>query len=350
MCKGAVIQLVRKRYVSLLNVLACFSVVMLHANGIFWSHPKGRLWISSLFIETFFYWAVPVFFMLSGVTLLDYRDKYTTLEYAKKRIRRTLIPFMAWSFFGMLFRQFYSNMNVDWSFTGIVSGMITSRYIDIYWFFMPLFAVYMCIPALGAVPCNTRLRVFKPLCWLGVIFVVVLPFICTLLKIDYNRDLVPPVVCGYMVYLLAGYCLDKSQLKLSVRLIIYFFGILGWAAHFWGTHVLSYGQSYIDGTFKGYLNLPGFMHSVAVFVFVKQITASHWLDKVPYLYSFFDRLSGLTFGIYLIHFYFVIAVPGLLHIKTASMLYRTFGAVGIFALSAIITFCLKKIPLLKHIV
>ena len=340
----------RKRYVSLLNVLACFSVVMLHTNGIFWSHPKGRLWISSLFIETFFYWAVPVFFMLSGVTLLDYRDKYTTLEYAKKRIRRTLIPFMAWSIFGMLFRQFYSNMNVDWSFTGIVSGMITSRYIDIYWFFMPLFAIYMCIPALGAVPGNIRLSIYEPLCCLGVVFVVVLPFVSALLRIEYNRDLIPPVVSGYMIYTLAGYCLDKRQLSLPTRLMIYFFGILGWAAHFWGTHVLSLDQPYIDGTFKGYLNLPCFMHSVAVFVFIRQLSESHWLDSKPIFDTVISNLASVTFGVYLMHFYFVIAVPDLLNIKTASIIYRTIGATGIFTLCAMITFLLRKIPLLKHVV
>ena len=58
-----------KLYISVANVFACISVIILHANGIFWTRPSGRLWITSNFLETIFYWPVPIFFMLSGVTL-----------------------------------------------------------------------------------------------------------------------------------------------------------------------------------------------------------------------------------------------------------------------------------------
>lgn len=33
-------------YVTILNVVASFSVVALHTNGIFWTRPTGRLWIT----------------------------------------------------------------------------------------------------------------------------------------------------------------------------------------------------------------------------------------------------------------------------------------------------------------
>ena len=59
-------------YLTVLNVLSAWCVVMLHCNGIFWTRPEGRLWITSNFIETACYFAVPIFFMISGITLLDY--------------------------------------------------------------------------------------------------------------------------------------------------------------------------------------------------------------------------------------------------------------------------------------
>ena len=68
----------KKLYIAILNILACQSVIILHANGVFWSHPSGSLWITSNFLETFFYPAVPIFFMISGATLLDYRQRYGT--------------------------------------------------------------------------------------------------------------------------------------------------------------------------------------------------------------------------------------------------------------------------------
>lgn len=31
-------------YLTVLNVLSAWCVVMLHCNGIFWTRPEGRLW------------------------------------------------------------------------------------------------------------------------------------------------------------------------------------------------------------------------------------------------------------------------------------------------------------------
>jgi surface polysaccharide O-acyltransferase-like enzyme len=59
-------------YIAALNVLGALGVVLLHANNVFWSRPKGTLWLSANLIETFFYWPVPIFFMITGATLIDY--------------------------------------------------------------------------------------------------------------------------------------------------------------------------------------------------------------------------------------------------------------------------------------
>lgn len=66
----------RSTWITCANVLACLAVIMLHCNGVFWSHPSGMLWITSNFIETAFFWAVPVFFMIIGAVQIDYHKKY----------------------------------------------------------------------------------------------------------------------------------------------------------------------------------------------------------------------------------------------------------------------------------
>lgn len=50
-----------------------------------------------LAIEVLFYWAVPIFFMLTGATLMRYRERYDTKTFLLKRFQRTVIPFLAWS-------------------------------------------------------------------------------------------------------------------------------------------------------------------------------------------------------------------------------------------------------------
>lgn len=91
-------------YLTTLNVLSCFSVIMLHCNTIYWQAPVGKVWISANFIETAFYFAVPIFFMVSGCTLFDYRKRYSTSTYFHKRFGKTVFPFLVWSFLLMLIR------------------------------------------------------------------------------------------------------------------------------------------------------------------------------------------------------------------------------------------------------
>lgn len=56
--------------ISLLNVLACISVVILHANGSFWSFRSDNSWAINNIIECIFYFAVPVFFMITKEKIL----------------------------------------------------------------------------------------------------------------------------------------------------------------------------------------------------------------------------------------------------------------------------------------
>ena len=83
------------RYLSFLSVVACLAVVFLHTNGCFWNFSAtGRYWLTANIIESVFYFAVPVFFMISGATLIDYSERYSTTVFFKKRILKTVIPFV----------------------------------------------------------------------------------------------------------------------------------------------------------------------------------------------------------------------------------------------------------------
>lgn len=147
----------------LMNIAACIAVIILHVNGAFWDGPTKDYWKNCVFAETAFYWAVPVFFMLSGATLMDYRNRYTTIEYFKKRISKTVIPFLMWSFISILWAVYI----VHWldasevsTWQGVVNTIANTKAMSIYWFFPPLFAIYMCIPALSEIPEDKRKTVF----------------------------------------------------------------------------------------------------------------------------------------------------------------------------------------------
>ena len=97
----------RIEYISLASVLSAIAVVYLHANGCFWNFSRERYWVTANILECLFYFAVPVFFMIPGATLLNFFERYDLKNYLLKRIHKTLIPYVAWSIIGIIFRYFY---------------------------------------------------------------------------------------------------------------------------------------------------------------------------------------------------------------------------------------------------
>lgn len=101
--------------------------------------------------------------MITGVTLIDYREKYSTKEFCIKRIRKTVIPFFAWSIIGVMYMIFSGRMNVDFTVNGIryiISSILNANVITIYWFFIPLFSIYVCLPVISLIPKNVREKIF----------------------------------------------------------------------------------------------------------------------------------------------------------------------------------------------
>ena len=86
----------RIAYIDFMNIWACFGVVCLHCSGSVFEYGQieTRLWVLSMLVQTIMHPAVPLFFMITGTTLLEYRKKYSTKFYFKKRFLRTGIPFV----------------------------------------------------------------------------------------------------------------------------------------------------------------------------------------------------------------------------------------------------------------
>lgn len=72
-------------YMDILNIMATMAVLWLHTSEYaFEYNPQDPNWYISLIIQVVFIWAVPIFFMISGANLLNYRDRYDTKTFFKK--------------------------------------------------------------------------------------------------------------------------------------------------------------------------------------------------------------------------------------------------------------------------
>lgn len=255
-------------YIDLLNVLACFGVVVLHCNHCFWEGPQiGRAWITANAIEPLFYWSAPMFFMISGVTLMDYRQRMNTRLYFSQRVHKTLIPYLLWTLIALAIFFLYGRIpNITLRL--FTTELISPSVMGVYWFFPAIFGVYLCLPAISAI--QPRRQIFRYLLFAGFIGQSLLPLLFQFADLLAPTAFVPTVATGYIFYSILGYELASQNLAPKQRAIIYLLGLCGFLLQMLGTAVLSTPDS-ISHVFKGYLNLPAVLQTPAIFVAVRQL-------------------------------------------------------------------------------
>lgn len=334
------------------NVLSALAVVFLHVNVCFWNFKdKDSLiwWKSANIIESLFYFAVPVFFMITGSTLLDYDKRYGLKEYIKKRIVKTLIPYIIWSIIGLSFNVFVLKViNIsDLSIEYILKGLVENSFVGVYWFFTALFCVYLSIPLLSAVKSEKKIIIYSFISVLSLIINIIIPFIINVFSVDLNFEGYQVTVgSGYLFYVLTGYIICKIDIKRSIRIFIYMMALVGLALQIIGTYKMTVAQGEIIRTYKGYTNLPCVLYSIGIFVFIKYIS----VKLNDFIILIFRNLSGYTFGVYLIHIYLIRGVERYLRIDNTNLKYRLFAPFAVFFITVGMCWVIKKIPVVKNII
>lgn len=342
----------RKAYLTVLNVVACLSVVILHTNFTFWWYAPSRAWVTSNAIECVFIFAVPIFFMVSGATLLDYRRRYTTKDFFKKRAEKTLIPFVFWSIVSVFFTLWHEGKGAVtlWPIGTLLTDLLNANYMGPYWFFFSLFSVYISMPMLSAVPEEKRRSVYGYGIIAAGVINLLIPFLCSLTEGAFRVSgaLTVESMGGYLFFVLLGYWIDRYPIRRRWRVFVYILGLGGLLLQFFGTWGYSVRDGAINSLFKGYLNVPCALYAAAVFLFFKHFP----FDKLPkWFMTLCEFFGGQTFGIYLIHQFIITLVTDYFNDwDYRSIVFRTLGAFGFFLLSSAIVWILKKLPLIRRIV
>ena len=337
--------------IAFLQVVSAIAVVYLHCNTCFWSFSATeRYWRTANVIESIFYFAVPIFFMISGITLLDYQERYTTVTFFKKRIKKTFIPFICWSMIGAVYnvitaRVALQDLTLRYFINGFLGG---NTIISIYWFFPTLFCIYLGIPLFAAVSKEKRKSIFIYILIVGFLVNVLIPFFRNVLGLDFAYSYHLDVIASYYMWPICGYVLYNWPPSPNIRRLIYIGGIVGLLMHTIGTEKLSIELGSVSTTYKGYNNVPCIMYSIAVFLMLVQI--SHHIMLKKKIESLIKIISQYTFSIYLIHYFVLQGIIGILKIDNRWIVFRLIGPFVIILIAITITWLLRKIPFLNKIV
>lgn len=337
-----------KKYLSVLSVFSCLAVVILHTNSVFWTFSYDSYWWKSNLVESAFYFAVPIFFMISGCNLIDYNKKYNTKVYFLKRIRKTVVPFLLWSIIGygyLIVTGLWAAEKME--VKKAINLIFNSSIIGPYWFFIPLFAIYITIPAVAMVPEHSRKSIFEYLLTVGFAINMVLPLAFKLVGLEYNSSFYISMSGGYFFYALAGYYIDRYPIGKKYRILAYILGISGVLAQAIGTYILSYRDGTINQLYKGYLNVPTVFYAIAIFLLFKSIDTSRVIDR---MYRIMKWVSEDTFGIYLIHWYIIAYIQYHTQLNIYRISYWIGGGIIIFVISALLTKIIRRIPIIKNLI
>lgn len=334
-------------YYDCLNIAACISVVILHCNQMVHTWQPGKNWLFALLIEVLFYWAVPIFFMLTGATLMRYRDRYDTKTFLKKRAKRTVVPFIAWSLIWYLLISVRSG-EAHLGPRNFIDMMLNNQIEQVYWFFFPLFSIYLSMPLLSLLADNKRALAYG----VGVSFILqsVLPYALPILGINWPGSIAVLALSGNLLFTALGYLLSTTELTKKQRAAIYVLGLLATIFRFAYTAVSSESIGAVDRLYFNYLAFPAVLQGVAVFTLFKHLDFSLIDTKKTRIISV---ISSCSFGVYLIHKpildHFVLS-PHWLNIPMTSVMLRTIGALVFYIACVGMVLLLKKIPVVKSIV
>lgn len=335
----------RKNYISILNVLACIGVVILHTFET--GYTSDANFVFEVLIRAIAYCAVPVFFMITGATLIDYRERYDTKTFFKKRLLKVIIPLIIWSIIYFIINFFKGKFSInDLSFKFVFEYFFLVKTNPIFWFFVVIIGIYLAIPVISLIPQESRRKAFLYIIIITFVFNQFLPDLLYHLNLNYNYDLKFPLTySGWISFIFIGYYIDKYEIVKNHRVIIYVLGIIGFLTMVVPTIFISYHKNESCSWFDEYYDAPCVLYSASVFLFFKSKINNNQI--VMKIMPFFNFVAPTTLGIYVLH----IAIRDFLRYFYT---YSYFGMNLVLTLS-ILTICfivvkiVQKIPGLRHI-
>lgn len=325
----------RVAYYDVLNVISCFGVICLHSNGMIHTFMKDDIWWLRVLIEVCFYFAVPVFFMLSGATLLNYRERYSTSEFYKKRLQRTVIPYLFWS---ITFYCLYMIEHGACSWKEIINGLTMGQIpYTFYWFFIPLFMIYLFMPFLTLMVKQLNKKQLLILCTLLIVLQSFIPTLYLLLGIDLQFQL---PIGGFITFTLLGYLLSISNYESNGKCFIWI--LLCSLASLIIRYLIIFDADEKPYGLFSYFGIYSILPSIAIFMVVKRMVQHRTVHNI------WRFLAKRSFGVYLLHFFIICVLRK--YIPYTNLLFITFGTFIVYLLAVFITYTLQKNRYIKHII
>lgn len=343
----------RKTELDVIRIIACFFVVVIHVSGYGMEamEPTTFNWMIRNLVVCAVRCAVPVFFMLSGILFME-KDLTIKVLY-KKYVARIMIAWGIWSAFYAAIDYVARMKTGEASLKYFFSQFLTGHYH--MWFLMALLTAYVMLPILQKLVRTCSPFEVKYLGIVGLIGVIGKETLDPLLKGTawdniWNNLGMADVPKG-VIYFVLGYYLYKNRdvllnglFSAGKCMVFYVLSVMVMA----GTNMIcAYLSGQNSAVASGYLNLCVVVSSSALFLLlIQKISVLKFSERQI---QRIRKISELTFGIYLIHTFFIEQVyrrAGLTQEQFPVLISIVLFSVSTFCLSVVAVWCIRRIPVI----
>lgn len=337
----------RIAWLDTVRVIACLMVVFMHAPI---PNPVNPL-VSSALLGGLSYLTFPcigLFFMVSGALLFPV--KLSLKDFLKKRFSRILIPTIIWSFFYILVKYFYNEVDM-YGVAKLILQIPFSAVEGVLWFLYTMTGLYLFAPIISKwieVATKRELQYFLIL-WL---IVMCFPYVSAFIDLRSGDYRILSTFSGFMGYMILGYYLYKFpiDLSLSINKIIIAACILIFSIILPAIFYFVPIEGFNPGTvLYNYLSISVVMMCTGWFVLLQNMQKIH---SNTLFTKVMKELSVMSFGIYLIHIFVMRRwIWKLISVGELPLLLEiVIVALSTLIFSYIIIKIISKLPLSKYLI
>lgn len=339
-------------YLNTIRALATIAVILIHISTpiVKMSFIKNiDFWFIGNMFDTAVRFAVPVFLMLSGATLLG--KEYKMLDFYQKRLMRVLLPFLFWAPIYIVFSWFtmkHTTATPDFAYMqNWLAKLWDEKGISVhFWYIYLILVLYLFIPLI-----NKGLQKLSEKQMLNILLVWVFANIFNMF-IPLSFEKLPILSKGILYlrfagYLILGYYLFKKDISpTKAKLLGWSSFTISWTIGIFGSYFLSMQKGKVDYLFYDYLGLCAMMQAAGIFLLCKNTEIRN-----KFMLWIRNTISDYSYGIYLVH----IIVIGVFFINRFFWtIAHPLISVPVLVLSTLIVsfliiYLLRKIPGGKHV-
>ena len=344
-------------WVDALRFVSVLLVITIHVSApiLFeWKNLSYRSFMIGNLYDSFSRVCVPLFFMLSGYLLLSKQE--SKRDFYRKRLRKILIPFVAWSFLYLLWDGYYSEGGYSFVFfvKSLFYEMVRRPTAGHLWFFYALISIYLIVPILRRFVSAASTSDLWYLVGLWFISEPVLFSFEKFSGIDIRNHFA--FLLGYLGYFLLGYILSRHNY--TRKQVIFFFVLYVFLSAETAilTRDLSFEKDRLFLYFYGDFTPNIVLMSASFFILFRYWAQNEGFLLPPRISSLLKVLGQTSFGVYLIHGIVLSSLERgyfgfTLSYKTGDpMFFVPLTVIVIYFISFVAVFLLRKIPVLRAII